>query len=269
MPIRAAVITMVYNESFFLPLWCSYYGRELGVENLYIIDHGSTDGCTSCVAGNIIRIPRDHFDDTERAKMISLLHASLLKAFDVVIYTDCDEFLVPDSSQYSSFRDYLAQKNGLDTIRAVGVDVVQENFEKAPIDLTKGILNQRGYGYITSWESKPLISYSPINWIPGFHDCDKHSIVDESLWLFHLKNVDIQHSLKRLKTTREMKWSQHALDTNGGLHQRVSDDFFRENILKIQEEKTEEYIDSCNIMDMLCNFKIGNLRRIPDKFKTF
>ena len=36
-----AAITMARNDEFFLSRWVEYYGRELGIENLYIILDGT------------------------------------------------------------------------------------------------------------------------------------------------------------------------------------------------------------------------------------
>ena len=36
-----AAITMARNDEFFLSRWVAYYGRELGIENLYIILDGT------------------------------------------------------------------------------------------------------------------------------------------------------------------------------------------------------------------------------------
>ena len=66
------------------------------------IDDGSTDDVG--LAGRLT-IPRMLFDDGQRAEFVSDLQRDLLRYFDVVIYTDCDELLVPDQA-FRSLREY-------------------------------------------------------------------------------------------------------------------------------------------------------------------
>src|SRR5262245_58739577 len=106
---NTAVITMVYNEAKFLPLWLDYYGSQFGRDNLLVIDNCSEDGSTSDL-GDTSRlvIPRNSFDDHRRARMVSKLHASLLEFYDAVIYTDVDEFLFPPPDHSTAgLRAYL------------------------------------------------------------------------------------------------------------------------------------------------------------------
>jgi len=37
---------MAYNESFYLKRWYRWYGSQLGIENCFVLDHGSDDGST-------------------------------------------------------------------------------------------------------------------------------------------------------------------------------------------------------------------------------
>ena len=94
---RIAAFTMVHNEADFLPLWIRHYGREIGVENLYCVDHGSDDGSTEGIGISITRFPRRRdFDSVIRSFLIANFHASLLRSHDAVIFSDADEFLVAD-----------------------------------------------------------------------------------------------------------------------------------------------------------------------------
>ena len=43
---RRAVVTMVHNESVFLPIWLRYYSRFFAPEDIYVLDNDSTDGST-------------------------------------------------------------------------------------------------------------------------------------------------------------------------------------------------------------------------------
>jgi hypothetical protein len=54
-----AVVTMAHNEAVFLPIWWKYYARFFAPEDIYIIDHDTTDasprGPASCVSRSRIR----------------------------------------------------------------------------------------------------------------------------------------------------------------------------------------------------------------------
>ena len=139
---KIAAITMVYNENVFLPLWEKHYGGTLGHENTYIIDHGTDDGSTDHLQGNRLRIPRELFDNKQRANFISQFHGSLLQFYDAVIYTDCDEILIPDPDSYKDLRDYV-ENNGAPCSTALGINVLHRFDDEPDIDLSRPILSQR------------------------------------------------------------------------------------------------------------------------------
>ncbi|MCQ9156412.1 glycosyltransferase family 2 protein [Acidomonas methanolica] len=267
--VKIAVITMVYNEAFFLPFWSSYYGMQFGFDNLYIIDHGSNDGCTLNVPGNKIRLQRSSFDDQRRSSMISDLQSALLREFDVVIYTDCDEFLSANNLRYHSLNDYVRKNDNMEVIRAVGVDIMQDLEGENELDFSRSIMSQRRYGYITSWESKPLITRTNMRWTSGFHNCDRHSVLDEDLWLIHLKKADFNYALKRLHMTRDMLWSEDSLQSGVGVHQRNSDESFINDYKAILSEKISHDIDVLNITSYLEGNSSGPLGLVPERFKNF
>ncbi|MCG4259333.1 glycosyltransferase family 2 protein [Acetobacter senegalensis] len=264
MGFRSAAVTMVYNEDKFLPIWIDYYGKNLGFENLYIIDHGSNDGSTARIPGNVIKIPRDNFDDVQRVGFINKFHASLLTYFDCVLYTDCDEFLVPRPTRYNSLVTYLREQHHGNVVRAVGVDVMPNAMLLPPVNFASNILPQRPYGFITPWESKPLVTKVPTEWSPGFHNCNQPSILDEDLWLFHLKHCDLQRSLTRLNLTRSMKWSEQGAAF--GHHQRSRDEDLIHLVQTVVNEQEDASLDNLPITSLLAEGGYSKLRRIPDMF---
>ena len=58
-----AAVTMARDEDFFLPIWAGYFGRQLGPENLFVVDHASDarlmEGLRERLSAaiNVIRIP--------------------------------------------------------------------------------------------------------------------------------------------------------------------------------------------------------------------
>src|SRR5207245_2233428 len=94
---RTAVVTFVYNEAVYLPIWRGYYGEIFGEQNLFVIDHSSSDGSTNRLGVvNKLWLHRDELDEHKRCVFMSSFATALLEYFDTVIYTDCDELLVPD-----------------------------------------------------------------------------------------------------------------------------------------------------------------------------
>jgi hypothetical protein len=215
---------MVHNESFFLPRWLEYYGNQFGPENLFVLDHGSTDGSTEGLRGtNRIRLPRTEFDDEQRTNFVSDLIKGFLRFWDIAIYTDCDEFLVPDPLMFEGLRDYCARM-----IRpasySCAVDVRQLLGVEPPINPDAPILGQRRFCRLRLSMSKPLITRVPIRWNPGFHCSDQKPGMDPNLILFHLKYIDLKMCLDRLAYTREMQWSEKSLRLGRGKHQRSDDE---------------------------------------------
>ncbi|MEB3352747.1 MAG: glycosyltransferase family 2 protein, partial [Cyanobacteriota bacterium] len=117
-----AVFTMAYNEPRNLPLWIQYYGVQLGLENCWVLDHGSSDGSTDGLPCHRVRLPRDPMDSLRRAQRCSAFQHFLLRFYDTVIYVDSDEFLVPDPRHYASLSDWCAQRRNRN-VRAFGFDV--------------------------------------------------------------------------------------------------------------------------------------------------
>ena len=103
-----AVITFTYNESVNLPIWMKYYGDLFGQKNLYVVDRGSDDGSVNDIGDvNLIRVPRNDFDEHQKTNFMSTFHKSLLNFYDTVIISDCDELLVVDPEKHSNLREYI------------------------------------------------------------------------------------------------------------------------------------------------------------------
>lgn len=262
---KAAAITMVYNENRNLPLWLEYYGGSLGFENLFILDHGSTDGSVFPGLCNHIKLPRTAFDDNVRARSVSGLHRALLEYFDVVIYTDCDEFIVPRPNKFTSLMNFLVGRSEAVT-RCIGINVIQHAMNLPPLDRSRSVLRQRPYACASHWQAKPLISCVPIDWHAGFHNCAQPSILNYDLWMFHLKYADLGSALQKLSVTRSIAWSDAALAAGQGLSQRLTDEEILSRIKATQDDITDESLDDLPFARMFEENSSSNLRRIPEEF---
>lgn len=215
---KVAAVTMVFNEKQKLPIWTKYYGSQLTRERCYIIDHGSNDGSTDNLQGfNQVRLPRSPQDNEKRTLFVSELVNSLLRYYDYVIYTDCDEVLVPDPRKFSGIVNFC-EKVQPDYITSIGIDLLHKIPDEAALNPNLPILRQRSYAHYSSAMNKPNLTSKPVIWWPGFHSREVPAKFGD-LFLFHLRYADITQTLARLKTTRDMPWARE----NAGGHQKVSD----------------------------------------------
>jgi len=227
MPSNIAAVTMTYNEKRMLPLWLRYYCGNFGPEACYVIDHGSTDGSTRGLEANVVRIPRSPMNDKKRARFISRFCSALLEWYDAVIYTDADEFLVPDPAAFSSLR-HFCESTAHPVTTAIGMNVQHVPALEGKLQGGIPILRQRGWARFNFAMCKPLITRVPIEWTPGFHSSDQATEFDR-LFMFHLHNFDLDCALERLAKTRSMQWEGGASDN----HQRWSDERYRDMFMAI------------------------------------
>ncbi len=199
---HTAIVTMINNEGFFLPLWISHYGNIEGA-NLVIIDHGTTDGSTNkCQMSNVsyVNVPQSRpYSEMDRCNFVSDFCNSLRYYYDCVIFTDVDEFLVLDPNIEDDIITHIA-KNGTKVIAPIGLNVVQLLGEEKTIDINKPVFEQRNYAYFDTTYCKPIITKQSVKWRPGFHYCNQSSALDESIYLFHLRDFDLENSILRSET---------------------------------------------------------------------
>ncbi len=199
---KLAVVTMVYNEPDFLPIWLRYYGAQVGLENCFIVDHGSDDGSTDGLApANIVRIPRSEFDEHKRAASVSDFCASLLQWYDFVAYVDVDELLVPDPAIVPNLLAFCtSDRSGVTT--AVGLDLFHMMGHESPVDLSQPILGQRRAARLGFNMCKPSLIRRPIRWDIGFHSYPGPAVFD-GLYLFHVAMMDYDMGMRRQEKRRK------------------------------------------------------------------
>jgi hypothetical protein len=180
-----------------------------------VIDHGSDDGSTHGLAGvNLVPLPRTPFDDQTRVEVVADFQHALLRFYDVVICTDCDEMLVADPRKHASLTTFLTVTQS-NVIAPTGLNIHHLREIEAPIDLNAPILGQRRYVRFAAGMCKPSIARVPLLWLPGFHTCDRIPDHRTDLYQFHLRRMDISTSLERLRTTRDMAWSERERRSRG------------------------------------------------------
>jgi hypothetical protein len=213
-----AIIVKFFNEPAHLPLWLGHYGRQVGLEHCYLLDHGSDDGSqTQLGRAHVIRLPRSAQDDYKHLHLIQTFGASLLERYRYVLHVDMDEFVVADPASYASLTDY-AERCTKDLVSMIGLEVQQVTGHDRDVQPDMPILAQRPHVWFNSALCKPALTSGLLDWSPGFH-CMKAETVFDDLYLFHLRYFDRAIGLRRLDRSRNQPWSHP--DQAG--HQRMSD----------------------------------------------
>ena len=149
-----------------LPLWVRYYGGQFGTDNLYVVDDNSEDGSTDNLPCDVLHIPpiRDGKFNSTRMAVVGNLGRSLLQLYDVVLFCDTDEFIVPDPDRHAGLKEYVETRSGdgLNAVGSLGFNVVHDVGSEPPLDLDKPLLGQRQLAKFL-----PLMCKPAIKWVPG------------------------------------------------------------------------------------------------------
>jgi hypothetical protein len=194
-PPRVAVMTEVRDESDMLPRWVAYYARQVGTENLLVLDDNSVDGSTTDLPCTVYRLPGAPWRsawDVGRLRIANGIANGLLACYDYVVFTDVDEFLVPDPARYDGLRGYLATRTDRDVIAPLALNVLHHT-GREPDDLApdRPVLAQRRHVKFAPVMCKPLVKRVAAPWRPAFHGIHAPYEVDRDLIMLHLKYYDV------------------------------------------------------------------------------
>ena len=212
---RIAAVTMARNDMFFLTRWISYYGAQLGTENLYIYLDG-TDQAVPKNAGKAtvkkiphVEQPRQVGDKT-RITMLSALAADLFeKGYDIVIGCDCDEFLIADPATGMGLREYLSDAKLHTVTSGLGLDVGMDLNSEAALNSDLPFLAQRKFAVLSTRYTKAVVLTKPVTWGSGFHSVKGHNFhIDKNLYLLHFGGVDLD-MIKNKIGDRSASWGAH------------------------------------------------------------
>jgi hypothetical protein len=194
-----AIFTIVRNEKEMLPLWLRHYGSR-GLD-LFVLDHESEEGSVDPMTADAPFVWRKvtnptHDDAMWMLNLVKDFQRELLESYEVVIYAEVDEFLVPDPEFYHSLWNYILDNPGPTQV-ATGFNLVWSPGDP-PLDLTRPLLSQRRWAP-DSYSCKPLIARVPLNWTPGFHalhGSGPHP--DPLLYLVHAHYADPDLAWRRI-----------------------------------------------------------------------
>ncbi len=209
-------LTMARNDPVFLRWWIDYYGRQFGPENLFVLLDGQDQALPETKhATNLFRLPHvpsgRAANDRRRAELLSNVAAGLFHAYDTVIVTDVDEFLVVDPATGQSLLEYL-QSLRSPTVSALGLDVTQHLRKEAPLDHGRLFLEQRSYAHVSARYTKPVVAKRPVRWGSGIHRVKGRNFrIDPNLYLMHLGLVDQRLAEARMRDADRLSegWQPH------------------------------------------------------------
>lgn len=209
---------MVRNDSFFLRKWVSYYGKEFGHENLYVIFDGKDqtvpdfcDGINTEVVekiGNSVRT-----SDKGRIRYVSSRAAALFEAgYDLVVGGDADEYLVADPSVAPSLAAFLSGINIGYCVSGLGLDFGQKLGTEDDLSLEEPFLSQRNFAQIGTRYTKASVLGRPCEWGSGFHRVEGHNFhIAGNLYLMHFGYSDMKMIEDRLSDADKLRqgWERH------------------------------------------------------------
>ena len=216
---KIAILTMVRNDDFYLRKWVEYYGRELGgKEHLYIYFDGLDQVIPPfCEGTNAEKLPKIGTDvvsnDKGRVAVMSAKAADLFaQGYDLVIGTDCDEFLVPDPALGKGLAAFLDGVSIKGCASGLGLDFGQKMGEEGPVDETVPFLRQRHYAQLGTRYTKASILSEPLQWGSGFHRVKGRNFhIIKDLYLLHFGYFDMDRIQARFqdKSRLEQGWERH------------------------------------------------------------
>lgn len=185
-----AIFTYIKNGHKHFRLWYDYYSKIFDPQDIYVLDLGSTDGCTDGLDLQIVNHtiePRIDYGN----QLINDFKTELLQKYKWVVYTDYDEILwhpLGLGNLISSLKDepYMT---------AMGYEVIQKRKEEAPFDFNKTILSQRKYWYRNANYDKSLITQVNFKWDSGFHTIENKPprYYNYKLILLHFSKLDFDY----------------------------------------------------------------------------
>ncbi len=220
---KRALITMVHNESVFLPLWLRYYSRFFGPQDMFVLDNETTDGSTD--RDGFVRIPVEHgtVDHTWMVRTIEDLQRDLLSRYELVVVTDVDELIAPVPT-HGDLGQYLDRFDE-EWVNCLGYELLHMKDKEPPLRLEEPILNQRGYWYFNGAYDKAALAMVPMSWRPGFHGrSDFEFNPDPDLRLIHLHRMDYDICLARHQTRDRRSWAPQDAEEGWAVHNRITDE---------------------------------------------
>jgi hypothetical protein len=230
---KAAVMTLAHNESVFLPIWLRFYSRFFRARDIYVLDNDTSDGSTD--GRGFVRVPvsHDRIDMRWMVDTVAAFQRELLESYDVVLFSDADEIVTP-IPEWGNLGDYV-QRLDEEFVNPLGYELLHLRDREPPLDLTRPVLDQRGYWFAHDGYDKPILATVPMDWVEGFHaSADGRKNYDPDLRLIHLRRMDYDISLARQQQRAQRRWDERDVSERWAAYNQVQDEaayerwFYRE-----------------------------------------
>jgi hypothetical protein len=218
-----AALTIVHNEAVFFPIWLEYYSRFFAAEDIYVLDHETSDGSTD--RAGFVRIAVEH-DAVDHGWMVSVIEEqqhALLERYDVVIVTDVDEIVAPHP-EFGTLGDYMDTLEE-EFVNCLGYEIIHMVDREGPYDPSRPVLEQRAFWFANDIYDKPALTTKPLHWRPGFHrTTDGQMRSDPDLYLIHLHRMDYEICLARHRHRQTRTWNARDVALGWASHNRIVDE---------------------------------------------
>lgn len=202
------VFTLQHNEYYYLPKWIKYYSSQFDTKDMYILAHNSDGRMRDMLKDaegkgiNVIYLDTDEiFNHDWLTGKVHHYQRELLNKYDYVIYTDCDEFIVPI---YGTLKEFLANAKEK-AYRCAGFDAIGDRISR----------NDRF--------DKTLITSIPLVYEHGYHTAKPEIRVNNDLALFHIHRFDYDEAYSRNLRLEAEKWDSTAVNKALGTQNRITD----------------------------------------------
>ena len=229
-----AVFVMAKDEGYFLPKWIAYYKQFFKPEDIYVLDHQSSDRSTQNLDVNVIHVTNDlAVDHTWIVNTVQEQQRKLLENYRCVLFAESDEIVYPLFQPLDEYIDRFLAGNDL-YVTCIGHELMQYMEKEPSLQTDDPIMTNRRHWFRHHLFDKTLLSKVPLDWAWGFHS-HRQPNVHRNLYLLHLHRHDFEMMLRRHEM-RATKWNIKN-DGGAGYQFRISQ---RDELLKYFYEQCKE-----------------------------
>jgi hypothetical protein len=190
---QPTIITMARDEGPALRRWVDYYGTQVGLDNVIVLDDNSVDGSTEnlgCTVHHLPELPGRAGFENARMGLVSGIAQGLLWVYDFVAFVDADEFLIADPDKFRDLLHFIAERREASVIAPMALNLVHCTAVEPDLDPDRPILDQRSFAKFVPLMCKPAIKSVAAEWRESSHGIMAPYAVDPELFLLHLKFAD-------------------------------------------------------------------------------
>ena len=235
-----ACFTLMHNEYYYLPIWCKWYRETFDAKDMYILAHNpDIEMVKMCERArddgfNVKYLFTEViFDHIWLNYTVHSMQRELLTKYDYVIYTDCDELIIPTETTLKDFIDNATEP----AYRCDGFEILEDKMF-------------RSIGFC-----KTLLSSVPLIYSAGYHSSTPVFEINEKLRLYHIHRINYDKAWERNQRISQEKWDNDAVANGLGTHNRIGEENdFKEWFYKLPPDSTSNMFDApTEILDKILN----------------